>query len=250
MREVKFIELILENCEVVKIPPQYVGIFNVNNLHHSISRMATNAILDAVSCDSLYLQISSKLVDPNSMWLEKDVLPIDRLTKCRDLVGVAVNYVDGTDEMIYVPWDDDPSEYTNSYETSRLNPYTGDLFIVVSKTENVSDIFVEQLGSKTSSCEFNDTAIQQEDESLILLGQAYLNSVVTKHPNIRVDEHFVGGKPSLAGGRIPVALVLTCLRDGMTQDEICTEYHLRSEQIKSALEYVVDVLERPFVEND
>ena len=226
MREIKFIELVLENCEVIKILPRYIGAFNINNIHRSISRATTNAILETASCDLLYLQISSKFTDSTSMWLEKGISPIDRLTKCRDLVGVVVNYVDGTDEMVYVPWDDDPSEYTNSYETSRVNPHTGDLFIVVSKTQHVGNVFKEQLTSKISDCD-NVSTLSTQDSSCA------------------ADEHLVNGESSLAAAR-----VLACLRDGMTQGEICREYNMTSQQLETMLEYAVNVLEYPFVKGD
>ncbi|OUB82788.1 hypothetical protein BK773_25865 [Bacillus thuringiensis serovar indiana] len=58
----------------------------------------------------------------------------------------------------------------------------------------------------------------------------------------------LGGLPSLKGTRIPISTILACFADEMNIDEICEDYDLTPEQIKSSLKFVIDVLNRPYYE--
>jgi uncharacterized protein (DUF433 family) len=59
----------------------------------------------------------------------------------------------------------------------------------------------------------------------------------TLFPGILSHPGILGGKPIIAGTRVPVALVLGQLAGGVNTDEIMQEYHLSADQIRAALEY-------------
>lgn len=56
---------------------------------------------------------------------------------------------------------------------------------------------------------------------------------------ISVDPKVCGGKPCIKGTRIPVAMVLELLEDGLSFDEILTDYYptLTRADIKACIEY-------------
>ncbi|MFN3762995.1 MAG: DUF433 domain-containing protein [Anaerolineae bacterium] len=56
---------------------------------------------------------------------------------------------------------------------------------------------------------------------------------------IFVDPRVCGGKPCIKGTRIPVAMVLELLEDGLSFDEILTDYYptLTRADIKACIEY-------------
>lgn len=55
---------------------------------------------------------------------------------------------------------------------------------------------------------------------------------------IAVDENVLHGQAHIRGTRIPVSLVLGCLAEGMTEDQILTEYPtLTVEGIRAAAAY-------------
>lgn len=56
-------------------------------------------------------------------------------------------------------------------------------------------------------------------------------------PGITADPAVAFGKPVIAGTRVPAALVLGQLAAGIAEQEICTEYDLRPEQVRAALRY-------------
>ena len=44
------------------------------------------------------------------------------------------------------------------------------------------------------------------------------------------------------------ALIIACLKDEMTFQEICDEYRLTQKDIEEAMEYVIEVLDTPYQE--
>jgi uncharacterized protein (DUF433 family) len=56
-------------------------------------------------------------------------------------------------------------------------------------------------------------------------------------PGVTADHEVAFGKPVLAGTRVPVALVLGQLAEGVPADEIRSEYDLTDDQIRAALRY-------------
>jgi uncharacterized protein (DUF433 family) len=60
---------------------------------------------------------------------------------------------------------------------------------------------------------------------------------------IIVDPNLHHGDPCIRGTRIPVAVIIGSLADGMTADEIIQEYpQLALRDIQAALAYAADVL--------
>ena len=65
---------------------------------------------------------------------------------------------------------------------------------------------------------------------------------------IQIDEKKLGGMPVIKNTRIPVSLIIACLKDEMTFQEICEEYKLTKEDIEKAMEYVIEILDVPYQE--
>ncbi len=65
---------------------------------------------------------------------------------------------------------------------------------------------------------------------------------------IDMNLDIVGGMPIISGTRIQVSLIISCLKDGMTIQEICNDYNLKSDQVMGALNYIIDLLDKPFLE--
>ena len=62
---------------------------------------------------------------------------------------------------------------------------------------------------------------------------------------IEVDVEKLGGKPVIKGTRIPVALILELVANGMRPEEIIKEYpELSPEDIKAALLYAARLTEK------
>jgi len=56
-------------------------------------------------------------------------------------------------------------------------------------------------------------------------------------PGVTVDAAVAFGKPVIAGTRLPVAVVLGQLAEGISEEEIRAEYDLTPEQVHATLRY-------------
>jgi uncharacterized protein (DUF433 family) len=52
------------------------------------------------------------------------------------------------------------------------------------------------------------------------------------------------GKPVIEGTRVPVATIVGSLAGGMTYDEVIREYGIELEDIRAALRYAADIMQR------
>jgi uncharacterized protein (DUF433 family) len=72
---------------------------------------------------------------------------------------------------------------------------------------------------------------------------------VTVFDRVNIDHQIMGGVPCIRGTRIPVATVVGMVADGMTEDEIVTDFpQLSVDDIREALRYAaaaVDERELP-----
>lgn len=78
--------------------------------------------------------------------------------------------------------------------------------------------------------------------------EQYYKELAVKFSKIQIDEKKLGGMPVICNTRIPVSLILACLRDEMSFKEICNEYRVKFEDIEEAIEYVIQILDTPYQE--
>lgn len=64
------------------------------------------------------------------------------------------------------------------------------------------------------------------------------------HDRIVIDPEIQHGKPVIRGTRVPVTRVLGGLAGGMSFDEICREYEVTVEDIRAAIGYAEELVER------
>lgn len=59
---------------------------------------------------------------------------------------------------------------------------------------------------------------------------------------IIVDKDIRHGKPIIRGTRVPVDIILGSLAGGMSYKEICDEYGIENDDIRSAIEYATKII--------
>lgn len=62
-------------------------------------------------------------------------------------------------------------------------------------------------------------------------------------PGITIDPAIRGGKPVIAGRRVPVDLIIAKLAGGMTVEEVMEQYDLTRENVRAALNYAYHVID-------
>ena len=81
-----------------------------------------------------------------------------------------------------------------------------------------------------------------------IVGSSYLQYISSSH-NIDVDKKRMSGMPVVKKTRIPVSLIIECLKEEIKIDDIASDYYLTRQQIIDSLDYVIDILNRPFNED-
>ena len=78
--------------------------------------------------------------------------------------------------------------------------------------------------------------------------ERYFNKIAKKFDAIQIDKKKLSGMPVIKDTRIPVSLVAACLKDEMTIQDICEEYRLTKQDVETAMEYVIEILDVPYQE--
>lgn len=75
----------------------------------------------------------------------------------------------------------------------------------------------------------------------------YFDSIIKNHDTaVSMNKNVLGSTPAIKGTRIPISLIIACLRDGMTLDEISSAYNISIEKIETAMSFVIQLLDFPF----
>lgn len=61
---------------------------------------------------------------------------------------------------------------------------------------------------------------------------------------IVIDPHVCHGKPVIRGTRVPVARVIGYLAGGMSLEDVQKDFDLTSEDVRAALDYAAELLNR------
>jgi len=59
---------------------------------------------------------------------------------------------------------------------------------------------------------------------------------------IAVDPEVMGGKPVIAGTRVPVQVIVGSLAGGDSVEQVCEGYGVTEEDVRAALAYAAEVL--------
>ncbi len=139
MSEVKYIELVFENCEEVRIDRKDIGCFWCTDVCSTIARYACNSIDKKQFCKELYIEISP---DANKQFVsfgkETGRTIFQRIQEWNDITHIAVYYEDGTDDYIALEWGDN-NDFTNTYQSSVIGEF-GSLHVLVSQYKKVEEV--------------------------------------------------------------------------------------------------------------
>jgi len=64
------------------------------------------------------------------------------------------------------------------------------------------------------------------------------------HERIIIDPEIQHGKPVIRGTRLPITRIIGGLSGGMTKEEIMKEYEITEEDIRAALKYAMELVEK------
>lgn len=148
MSTIKTIELILENCETIDVT-NAVGDFQLNDIHVSVHRIASNCIAKVLLAKNVFIQLY-KDGEFNPHLFDDKLTPIERLKTYRDITSVVVTYVDGTEETYAVDYDEGEEEGLLGAENinQQCRETETSLFILISASQKLEDMEIEEIDSE------------------------------------------------------------------------------------------------------
>ncbi len=140
VKEVKSIALVLENCEVIPISKEHIGIFHCKDSTTSITRTSCNSIPKEQYCEEFYLEIHKNADRNYSLFgTESDETVFKRLV-CPDITGINIAYEDDTTKYCIMPWKDgDSTGCNNKYQTSYVSK-SGNMYIGICRDKSIEDM--------------------------------------------------------------------------------------------------------------
>lgn len=162
MKNIKSVELILENCETIEIEAKYFGMFKMDDIRTGIYRIACNAISKSQTAHSIAFEIFSEAnVKYAPFGSCEEQLKFHRLTQWKDITGIELKYEDGSVETYYVDYDDGED---NALGAENLNEKVhisrlGNLYIVIEKDKTIFDYFDKDEIEDVESVNFSKTMI-------------------------------------------------------------------------------------------
>ena len=133
-KKLKSIGLGFENCEYFVLPKEYIGNYEVRNIHNYLFPDH-----EYQQCDGFAITIRKEAnqINPERKdywWSETDLFTRIGL---RDLCSITVTYEDGDEREILLPWGDDNSN-TNDFQHVAETKHNHHLLVVVGDDDFVS----------------------------------------------------------------------------------------------------------------
>ena len=173
---IRNLELVLENCEVVKIDGKYIGDFYAGDIRKEIARMACNYIGMEEICHSFYVEIHA---DANKKYApfgdqEWETKAFERLLQYNDITAITVRLYDQYDEdaktdeskdtvchyLIHWVGDDD---YENPAQKSKVAK-TGWFYLVVDEKRELEDVFSSEMVDDEEYADFHASMMDIGDK--------------------------------------------------------------------------------------
>lgn len=138
-KKIKQIDIVLENCEVIRIPIEQVHYFNANNITNDIWLNVENDTLDTIfrtdEFDIILRQEANvELKQDYKNGIFEDCKVFDRLTRYRDITHIDFIFTDDTNLYLEVPYEEEnPAIFgsPNLFQSSKMNG-NGELEIIIS----------------------------------------------------------------------------------------------------------------------
>ena len=65
---------------------------------------------------------------------------------------------------------------------------------------------------------------------------------IARENKMDINKNKMSGLPIIKGTRIPVTLILSCLRDNISIEEICEDYKLNKDQVRLSIDFAREII--------
>lgn len=144
MFSIKHIDLILENCDFIRIDGQHIGFFVLDNIKKTAGVIACNSFSVRETAEEIFLEISpnaNKKYHPLGISSEWEI-PFERLSRYNDITSIEIVTDDETLHY-YTKWTGD-SDIENASQTSAIGK-NGCLYIAIAENKTAKEYFADDL---------------------------------------------------------------------------------------------------------
>lgn len=103
MKEIKNIDLVLENCDVIEIVPEFLSYLSIENAKKNYF-LNGNIINSYLIAEEIKIEIKVSFIYKS---LSGKIMKVFDRLKYNDIVAIDINYKDGTNEYIYTDYKPD-----------------------------------------------------------------------------------------------------------------------------------------------
>lgn len=119
MKNIKYIDLVLENCDVVRLEKSNIPSLFIEDVYTNIFMYNFNDISESKHCKNLIIGIKKPKSIKQISLFDGTTNAYEMITKYSDIVAIDIIYEDGTNEYIYVDFND----YNDNYNINQKNEY-------------------------------------------------------------------------------------------------------------------------------
>lgn len=144
MKQIKRIELVLENCEIIDITGA-IGVFYMDGLSTKIKRMFINSVSKYNCVETVGIQLYRNGAFDGLLFDEID--PIERLKNFKDITSIDITYDDDSQESYFVDYDEGSAEGMLGAENinQQFAELTNSVFILISAKEKIDESLLNSL---------------------------------------------------------------------------------------------------------
>lgn len=136
MKDIEYIELVLERDEQIVIDRKYIGLLTINKIKRKITKSRINEINDCLTVGEFAIQISKKLNEEHQEGLSGICTTFERLLHFNDITQVNIQFDDNTRDEFIIK--------STEHQSAKLD-INGHLYILCKKNTNVYDYFMDYI---------------------------------------------------------------------------------------------------------
>lgn len=124
-KKLERLELIFENCDVYTLTPDMIEKLSIRGISNGIDvncyQYTNGETQETQICSGLALLINKKGMKSsdsyyNSVFREEKRQSLEERVFGNDITSIELHFTNGEKRQIYIPWNDDNNEFTNSYQ--------------------------------------------------------------------------------------------------------------------------------------
>ncbi len=145
---VKFIDIVFENCEYVRIPFSFLGVFYIGRISTKVERTASNAIEKHKIAKKVFIEIFAEVDDETLNSCKEGNITmsiINRIVSYSDITQIKVYYEDGSEEQYLVPYKvkDSMNYGPNVYQKNYISKL-GHLYLAIGKKAKLESFLSDE----------------------------------------------------------------------------------------------------------